>query len=94
LRLTATTDGSTWSDPSQALPATFDIGVWPDRVQIAGWTLTRDTSTPDQFGILAKDAHGTFTLQRGQLAGQWVWRFGGTAGYASGTAQQRSSLAR
>lgn len=89
LRLTATTDGSRWSDPSQALPGTFDISVWPDRMQIAEWTLPRDTSTPEHLGILASDARGTFTLQRGQLSGQWVWRFSGPAGYAGGVAQQR-----
>src|SRR5690349_24684582 len=35
LRLAATTEGSVWSDQSQALPGTFDVEVWPDRVQIA-----------------------------------------------------------
>jgi hypothetical protein len=78
-----------WSDQSQALPSSFDVEVWPDRVQIAQVTLPRDTSTPEHIGIVASDEHGTFTLQRGQLAGQWTWRFSGAAGQASGSAQQR-----
>jgi hypothetical protein len=89
LRLSATTDGNSWPDPAQALPSTFDVVVWPDRVEVGLWTLKRDTSTPEHLGILASDSRGTFTLQRGQLAGQWTWRFVGPIGYAGGTAQER-----
>jgi hypothetical protein len=90
MRLAARTDGAVWRDSADALPATFDVVVWPDRVQVGEWTAPRDTTTPAHMGILASDAHGTFTLQRGQLAGQWTWRFGGPGGNASGTAQEKS----
>jgi hypothetical protein len=89
LRLDAVTDGGVWPDPSKALPSTFAVVVWPDRVQLGDWTLPRDTTTPEHMGIVASDASGTFTLQRGQLSGQWMWTFGGAAGHASGTAQER-----
>ena len=88
-RSDASTDGGYWSNPSKALPTTFAVVVWPDRVQVGGWTLPRDTNTPEHIGIVAADESGTFTLQRGQLSNQWVWKFGGAAGQASGTAQQR-----
>ena len=89
LRLDATTDGASWSDDSKALPSAFAVVVWPDRLQVADRTLTRDTKTPEHIGIIASDASGTFTLQRGQLSKQWMWTFSGPAGHATGSAYER-----